>query len=395
MDGTDARTDRGARGMSARAPTVLHLVPALDDGHGGLSVRELVRGLAAAGHRLFVAGGAGVAAIEFAGARVVEVELSASPLALWRAAMRLEALVRAEGVDLLHAHGELAAAVAHRLARRTRRPWVASLDDAAPAAARWLASLGLDGRAQADRVVVPSEDVAERLARVGEVPPARARVVAPAIDLERFDPARVDGRRRRHLRQRWGLAMDRPLVVLPGPVVRRGGHLELLRALKRVGRADALAVFAAEGAGDAAYRKQVELFARTAGMGAQMLFAELDDDRPAALALADVVALPTVETPPPAAPAALEAQAMGTPVVVHAIGALPEALMPAATGWLVEEGDVDGLAEALRLALAMPEAVRARTAERARAFVAEQFDARRVVAAVRDVYAELAPVTAS
>jgi glycosyltransferase involved in cell wall biosynthesis len=126
-----------------------------------------------------------------------------------------------------------------------------------------------------------------------------------------------------------------------------------------------------------------------------MLFAELDDDRPAALAIADVVALPTVDTPPPVAPAALEAQAMGTPVVVHAIGALPEALMPAATGWLVEEGDVDGLAEALRLALAMPEAVRARTAERARAFVAEQFDARRAVAAVRDVYAELAPVTAS
>jgi glycosyltransferase involved in cell wall biosynthesis len=64
--------------------------------------------------------------------------------------------------------------------------------------------------------------------------------------------------------------------------------------------------------------------------------------------------------------------------------------MPAATGWLVDPGDTEGLADALGLALTMPAEVRARTAERARAFVCEHFTPARAAAATLDVYRELA-----
>ncbi len=392
------RAEDGAPGAGAggavmpHAPAILQLTPRLGAGAEAEVVRHLTRALVARGRPVVVAAGNGPAVpeLELAGARFCEVDVAAgSPLTLWRAAARVEALVRSEGIGLIHAHGETAASVAERVARRTQRPWVASLARTTPPSGRWLAALGVDGRAQADRVLVPSRDLADRLEAAGEVPAARLRVVPPAIDHARFDPGAVDAGRLQHLRSDWGLADDRAIVLLPGAIAAGGGHLELLRALKRLGREDVLAVFEAACDTDRAYRKQVDLFARTAAMEGQMRIVDAVADRPAAFALARVVAFPATAAPAGCEPAVLEAQAMGKPVIVHALGALPEALMPAATGWLVDVGDTDALAEALGLALAMPADVRARTAERARDFVTTQFSAERAAAATVDVYAEL------
>jgi glycosyltransferase involved in cell wall biosynthesis len=70
------------------------------------------------------------------------------------------------------------------------------------------------------------------------------------------------------------------------------------------------------------------------------------------------------------------------------VGGLGEALMPAATGWLVEP-DADALAHALELALAMPDEARARLAVRARRFVARKFSLERMGDATMQVYREL------
>jgi glycosyltransferase involved in cell wall biosynthesis len=378
--------------VTSRPPAILQLTPRLDAGTEAAVARHLTGALVAGGRPVVVAGGNGpaVPALEFAGARFAEVAFAqGSPLALWRAAARVEALVRAEGIGLIHAHGETAAVVAARVARRTQRPWVASLARAAAPSTRWLAALGVDGGGRADRVLVPSRDLADRLEATGHVPAGRVRVVPPAIDHARFDPGAVDAARRERLRAAWDVARERPLVLRPGAIAAGGGQLELLRALKRLGREDVLAVFEGACDTDRAYRKQIDLFARTAGMEGQMRIVDAVADRPAAFALARVVAFPTTAEPAAFDPAVLEAQAMGTPVIVHALGALPEALMPAATGWLVDAGDTDGLVEALGLALAMPAEVRARTAERARAFVVTQFGAERAAAATLDVYGEL------
>ncbi len=379
------------------AAAVLHLVPRLAETDPGASaVAALVRGLARTGRALVVAGPGGTEApataeLAAAGARLVAVELAGGgPLAAWRAAARLEALVREVGIGLIHAHGEAAAVVAARVARRTGRPWIAGLAAAEPPSARWLAALGGDGRGGAERVVVPSRDLADRLQAAGAVSAARLRVVPPALDHDRFDPALIGPARLERARRAWGVAGKTPVVLLPAAVADGGGHLELLRALKRRGRDDALAVFAGACDTDGVYRKQIELFARTAGLEARMRIVDAAADRPAAFAAARVVALPATGTPRAFEPCALEAQAMGTPVIVHALGALPEALMPAATGWLVDVADTAGLAEALDLALAMPDDVRARTAARARDFVVTEFGAERAAAAVLDIYGEIA-----
>ena len=70
-----------------------------------------------------------------------------------------------------------------------------------------------------------------------------------------------------------------------------------------------------------------------------------------------MVAVPSTE-PEAFGRSAVEAQAMGTPVVVSDLGAVPETVLAppeaapeARTGWRVPAGDVDALAEALQTAL--------------------------------------------
>jgi glycosyltransferase involved in cell wall biosynthesis len=93
---------------------------------------------------------------------------------------------------------------------------------------------------------------------------------------------------------------------------------------------------------------------------------------------------------------AVEAQAMGCPVIASAIGALPEAVRaePAvgaqqATGWLVKPGDAAALAEAMRQALALPEAARRAMGQRARAFVAANYSVRELQRQTLAVYDRL------
>lgn len=94
---------------------------------------------------------------------------------------------------------------------------------------------------------------------------------------------------------------------------------------------------------------------------------------PAALATFDVMVMPSRDRSETLGVAALEAQAMGVPVVASRIGGIPEAVRDGVGGLLVPPEDAQALADAL-LRLGRDPALRARLGTAGRAFVEEQFD---------------------
>jgi glycosyltransferase involved in cell wall biosynthesis len=118
-------------------------------------------------------------------------------------------------------------------------------------------------------------------------------------------------------------------------------------------------------------------------------------DMPAAFLAASVVAVPSTE-PEAFGRSAVEAQAMGTPVVVSDLGAVPETVLapPAVapserTGWRVAPGDADALARAIGEALALGAMARAGLSARARTHVERQFSLEHMVGETLDAYAAL------
>src|SRR5262249_7074673 len=116
-----------------------------------------------------------------------------------------------------------------------------------------------------------------------------------------------------------------------------------------------------------------------AQLGSSVRFVGHVEDVAAAFLAAHVAVLAST-APEAFGRAAIEAAAMGCPVIATAVGAPPETVLsqatvgqPAATGWLVQPGDAAGLAERLGVALALPAEARAAMGGRGRAHVLAHF----------------------
>jgi glycosyltransferase involved in cell wall biosynthesis len=84
----------------------------------------------------------------------------------------------------------------------------------------------------------------------------------------------------------------------------------------------------------------------------------------------------------------MEALACGLPVVATTVGGIPDIVDSNRTGILVQQGDIQGLAEAL-VSLLQDSDCQARMGEAAYEFAREHLDARRTVVRLVELYREL------
>ena len=384
---------RVAQAASNRsAPAVLQVLPELDEGGAERGTVDLARYLVGEGWRALVAsaGGAAEAKLEELGAVSLKLPLhSKNPFTIHANIGRLQQLIREHRVQLVHARSRAPAWSAYYAARRCKVPFVTTCHGVYQGSEGYFKKRYNAIMASGDRVIAISEFVAEHLRERYQVPPERLRVISRGVDTKEFDPAAVSEERRRALAERWHLQAGTKVVMLPGRVVRRKGHTLLLRAIERLRRRNFVCLMVGDLEPSSSYPGEVEGLIGAIGLRDVVRLVGSCDDMPAALMLADVVVAPSTHSPEPFGRVSVEAQAMGKPVIATDVGGLGETLMPAATGWLVRPGDVDGLARALKLSLAMPADARARLATRARRFVTRRFTLEQMGKSTLAVYREL------
>jgi glycosyltransferase involved in cell wall biosynthesis len=182
----------------------------------------------------------------------------------------------------------------------------------------------------------------------------------------------------RSARERLGVG-DAPLVLYAGKRSIGKGTPVLLEALDRIAGAVPGTRFVLAGKGDMAVATRPDL---------HVLGVILQPELFALYRAADVIVVPSI-WPEPLSRVLLEAMRMGRPVVATAVGGSPEAVEHGVTGLLVPRQDPEALAEAT-VELLLDPARRARmgaaAAERARSV----FDEDRLVAALLEVYREVA-----
>ena len=390
-DATFPRATPIATSTRSDRPVVLHVLPRLDSGGVERCTVDLALGLGREGWRAVVCSAGGAMERRLVGGGVEHVRLpmaSKSPLTMAANVLRLGRLVAELRPAVIHAHSRAPAWSASAAARRAGVPLVTTVHGLHEGAERRMKRRYNAVMASGERVIAVSRHVARTVVDTYAVPQERVRMVYPGVDLGVFDPRRVRGDRVARLADRWGVDMDRKVVMLPARVSKAKGHMLLLRALARLQRPDVLALLVGPQRDHDGYGEQIAALLRSTGLGDRVRFAGDCDDMPAAMMLADLVVLPAT-APEAFGLVVAEAQAMGKPVVVTAMGGLPETLMPGATGWLVQPGDPEELAWALDLALKLEPGVKARLAERAREFVAGEFGLERSRARTAMVYEEL------
>ena len=232
-----------------------------------------------------------------------------NPAALGRNATRLSALIAGEGVDLVHAHSRAPAWSAHFAARRRGRPFVTTFHGvycAGNAVKRAYNRVMV----RADRVIAPSNFVAEHIRTVYGCPEARIRVVHQGIDIASFDPRAVPADIRIPLHAAWAIADGVRVVLLPGRVSRLKGHAVLIEAMRELADEDLAAVFVGSDTGNRAYRRELEALAGNLNVR----FIGHRDDMAAVYAASDIVVSASVR-PESFGRVLAEAGAMGLPAV--------------------------------------------------------------------------------
>ena len=267
-----------------------------------------------------------------------------------------------QGVDLIHARSRAPAWSALLAARRARVPFVTTYHGAygeTNAAKRFYNGV----MARGDVVIANSVYTADLIARRYGTSRQRIAVIHRGVDTRAFDPARIAPERLAALRARWGVDDTARVILQAARLTGWKGQSVLIDAaarLKAAGKLEgAVVVLAGDAQGRDAYVQALHAQVAQAGLEPHVRFVGHVEDIAAAYLAAHVTVVASTQ-PEAFGRAAIEAAAMGSPVIATAIGAPPETVLAepavaedATTGWLVPPGDAGALAERLAGALAL------------------------------------------
>ncbi len=372
---------------SDRKPVILQVVPALVTGGVERGTIDIAAAVAAEGWTSLVAssGGPMVAELDRVGAQHITLPLaSKNPWIMHRNAGALTELLYDRKVDIVHARSRAPAWIAFVAAKRIGCHFVTTYHGAYNAA-NPIKNFYNSIMARGARVIAISDFIARHIARRHGVSGAKIVTIHRGIDLSLFDPGHVSAERMIQLATAWRLQDGMPVIMLPGRLTRWKGQTVLIEALKVLGRDDVRCLLIGSDQGRHGYRGELEKMVRDRGLENVIHVIDNCRDMPAAYMLADVVV--SASTDPEAfGRVAVEAQAMGRPVIASNHGGARETILAGETGWLVPPDDPQALAEAIRKAIALSGGDRQTMAMVARAHVERHFSVERMRAATLDVY---------
>ena len=389
---TQTRTLAGA--------TILQIVPALRDDPAGHAALDIAQTLLQAGARALVAGdgGALVGSLRsFGGEWVPMIADTRNPLRLRANGKTLRGLIQSERVDIIHA--QCAGAAWSALSAADRMPvWVVTSFHDRLWSPSWFSLKFMSALARGDRVIAPSSYVARAMIERFKLQPDKITVIPRAVDTNTFSPAMIRPENIAAARRAWGVLPNMRVVLTPGRVAPWNGQLALVDAARMLignGMRNIAFVLAGDDTVDPRYRNDVLKRARMHGIDTMFRLVGHSRDMATAMAAADIIVIPANE-PPLSGRAAAEAQALGRPVIVNAVGMLPENVitpprMPEhlRTGWLVRPGHPGEMARAIATALELDDAQYDAMGARARQFAEFMFSPQSAADAIRDVYTSL------
>jgi glycosyltransferase involved in cell wall biosynthesis len=396
---SDEFDDRAAPRRTLAGATILQIVPKLEEEPAARSAVNIAHVLLHAGARALVAADDGplVSELTTAGGEWIPmVNATVNPLRLRRNAKQLEQLIGQDRIDIIHAY-DAGAAWSARVAASQIAVWLVTTLPDVPS------YTGLRGRyagalAQGDRVIAPSNYSAGPIMQRYGLRAEQITIVPRVIDTATYDPAAMSAQRANAQRERWRVAADDKVVMVPGRVAPWNGQSllpEIARAMVDNGVRGFVFVVVGEGTTHAKYAHDVLKRAQAMDVDDLIRMTGHCEDMPAAMSAADFIAVPAIEAPLLGRIVA-QAQAMGRPVVTSDIGMLGEHIvapprMPedVRTGWTATSGDPADFAQVLDAALSLNASAYRVMSARARQFAEYMFSPESVAEAMRSVYTSL------
>lgn len=376
-----------------RRPTLIHLTTV------DLSLEKLLsyqlRRFAEEGFDVYGASAPGPYVTDLASAGIRHLPLrhltrSWTPVKDARALRELQKLFRVMRPDIVHTHNPKTGVLGRIAARNARVPIVVNTvhglysSPSLSAIKRWMVRRAEHTAARfSDHELFQSEQDYEFAIRTHMVPASRATLLGNGVDLRKFDPSAVPAADIAELRASWNASPGGKVVGMVGRLVREKGYSEFFEAARLVTEHRDDVVFVAVGTEEPSKSDRLGEAEMTAARAAGVVFFGEGRDMPAIHAALDVFALPSHREGVPRS--AIEASAMGRPVVTTNIRGCREVVVDGVTGLLVPPRDPASLAMVISKLLGDDQLSR-RLGKAGRARAEERFDEARIVERTLSVY---------
>ena len=361
---------------SITKPVIVQILPALNRGGVERGTVEVADAIVKNGWKSIVISNGGLltSQLKRVGATVYEVPVHRKNPFLWGSARRqVKRILQQEGADIVHVRSRAPAWIALPAANSLGIATVSTVHSKF-APANIFKKIYNGKMLKADRVIAISHFVENEIfTHYGKSGVAeKLSVIHRGVDLGMFDPKAVNQRRIIAEVDRLGLPDDKSIIMLPARATSWKGHEILIQALAQLPDKDAILMLLGIEDGPPAYAEKLRTMAVRYGLGGRVRIGAGSRDMPAALMLADVVAMPSIK-PEPFGRVAIEALAMGRPVVAFRHGGAVESIDEGRTGWLAAPLSVGSLADALQTALSLTPRKRRALAKDARQQMTDQF----------------------
>ena len=343
--------------------TVLQVIPRMRAGGAELGCLQVATALVRNGHRALVIseGGQLVDQLKSAGAEHIVLPVAAkSPFTLWKNANSFAEIIKREHVSIIHARSRAPAWSALMASRKTGIPFVTTYHSEYSEKNK-LKNLYNSVMARSDTVIAVSDYMAHLIRTRYHTPEERIAIIHRAFDDKVFDPSLVTTERIAAVRKQLDAYGSKPVLLLAGRITpRKAQHhlVEALGILKRRGGPDVVCVLAGE-VEKPEFMTELAAQAQKLGVRNQLRFPGHVKDMPAAYSITDISLNISEQEGLPRV--AIEAQAMGVPMIVSDTGPGREVALTApdvrpeqASGLRVPYAKPEAVADAITALLSLP-----------------------------------------
>jgi glycosyltransferase involved in cell wall biosynthesis len=376
--------------MVARKLTVMQVVPEMDEGGVEGETLDFAIYLARQGHRSIVvsAGGRMVNRLEREGVYhlrwkyIGEKSFRCLPYIKLFRSFFLE-----QGVDVVHLRSRLPAWLGY-LAWKSldplKRPLLLTTFHGFYSVNSYSTIM-----TRGERIIAVSAVIRNHIVDNYQVDPGCIEVIHGGYDEFQFNPTAVSKQRVEALRTQWGLKRNgQAVIMLPGRLTEWKGHEIFIEALDKIRELPFIALCVGDTSEHQNFVGKLKNRITSLGLTDKVILVGHCNDMPAAYLLADIVVSASSSQPEAFGKVAIEAMAMGRPVVATAHGGSIETIRDGETGWLVNPGDPDDLATALKNGVMHPEKLSLFGSSGAR-WAVQHFTARRMCEKTLSLYQRL------
>ena len=331
--------------------TVLQVTPELNAGGVERTTLEIAEAISRAGGLALVAtaGGRLEPDLRTTGGELIRIPAaSKNPITLITNAFKLAKIARERNVQIIHARSRAPAWSALLAARMARVPFVTTYHGIYNAKSP-LKSFYNSVMARGDAIIANSEFTREHVLANHHVMPERVTAIPRGVDLEVFNPEKIAVNDVAALRTKWGVSSSQCVVLVPARLTRWKGQMVLIEAARMLNerRPNAVKIIiAGDHQGRRAYTQEMLSAIKASGLQDVVSLVGHLRQMPLAFAASDMAVFPVIE-PEAFGRGAVEAEAMGVPVIASNLGGYTETVVEGQTGFLVPAGATGPLCGAI------------------------------------------------